>query len=546
MLGRYRLLRLLARGGMSTVWVAEDHKLSRSVAVKLLSTDLVQDPELRRRFEREAMAVARLQSPHIVQIFDYSIHEDCPAIVMELLHGEDLRRRLKRQRKIPLPKVFEIVRQVARGLGEAHAAGVIHRDLKPSNIFFARGRQHEVMKILDFGVAKADGAFSTGETTSAGQILGTPHFMSPEQAKAKGAVDHRTDLWSMGVLVYNMLTGQLPFTGHSPTQVLLAVASEPYHPVTLYNPELPPSLDGFIDRALARDPDHRFSSAAELANALGAIVQPRGSGAAVATTDGAGDDEDEIETVLDTGTQDLPAQALVSRPGVAGPASRPDPYTGGIPGTVQLPAEMLEGPLTSPVPGTFETSAVPADELPSHPSMPSFPSHPSEPSSPSHGSLGNVMLSAAPPERNDPSMRRVMAWAALAVALGFVSVVGAIAMLQEDGDVPNVGPAATAPATTTSPSPTPAPEEPESPETPEEPEEADAPPAESAAPEDDQATADEGEGGAATAPEPSATAAATKPAPVPKAYPQPYPKPTYKPVPKPTPKPKADPYGSRF
>ena len=211
MLGRYRLLRLLARGGMSTVWVAEDHKLSRSVAVKLLSASLVADPELRRRFEREAIAVARLQSPHIVQIFDYSIQEDCPAIVMELLHGEDLRRRLKRQRKIPLPKVVEIIRQVARGLGEAHAAGVIHRDLKPSNIFFSRGRQHEVMKILDFGVAKADGAFSTGETTSAGQILGTPHFMSPEQAKAKGAVDHRTDLWSMGVLVYKMLTGQLPF-----------------------------------------------------------------------------------------------------------------------------------------------------------------------------------------------------------------------------------------------------------------------------------------------------------------------------------------------
>lgn len=528
---------------MSTVWVAEDHKLSRSVAVKLLSASLVADPELRRRFEREAIAVARLQSPHIVQIFDYSIQEDCPAIVMELLHGEDLRRRLKRQRKIPLPKVVEIIRQVARGLGEAHAAGVIHRDLKPSNIFFSRGRQHEVMKILDFGVAKADGAFSTGETTSAGQILGTPHFMSPEQAKAKGAVDHRTDLWSMGVLVYKMLTGQLPFTGHSPTQVLLAVASEPYHPVTLYNPELPAELDGFIDRALARDPERRFSSAAELANALSAVHNPKDRAAVVVPADADDEDEDEIETVLDTGTQDLPAQALVSSPGIREAFGSSDPYTGGIPGTVQLPAEMLEAPLTSPIPGTFETSAVdPADELPSHPS---FPSHPSEPSSPSHGSLGNVMLSAAPPDPREPSTRRVLAWAALAVALGFVSVVGAIALLREDGDVPNVGPAATSPVPAPAPTGTPSAEdEPDEAEVPDEPE------PDTATPEDDAAT-QEGSGGAAADAEPP-PAVAAKPSPVvqptPKPYPKPYPKPTYKPVPKPKPKPKpkADPYDSRF
>jgi eukaryotic-like serine/threonine-protein kinase len=489
-LGRYALLRKIARGGMSTIWAAEDRKLERAVAVKLLAAPLADNEEVRRRFEREAMAIARLQSPHIVQVFDYGIDGERPVIVMELLHGEDLRRRLKKRRKLPLVAVADVVVQVARGLGEAHSAGIIHRDLKPGNIFFARGRQQEVLKILDFGVAKADGGrFSTGDTTKAGEILGTPHYMSPEQARAKSPVDHRTDLWSVGVLVYRMLCGHHPFTGHNPTQILIAAATETFHAPTIYARDAPDEIDDFMNKALSRDPEKRFGSAAEMANELVAIVARTQRSAKKAGVVIASEDTEEVTTIAaDPGTIEMESPLLEMEAQLA------DQATADIP---SLPP-------------------IPVDEWPSDPPMPSYPSAPTDPS---HGSLGSAMLSAAPPERPNP--RRQMVFGVLgACLLGFVSVVGVITWARHSAPpAPAAQPMPTIVATTL-PSPVPEPEAAPAPEPEPEP--------------------------SATPPEPEPSSAPVAP---PTAKPVSKPKPTFKPVPrKPLPKPKPNPdaYDSRF
>src|SRR5262245_61558354 len=217
--GRYHLEREIARGGMGSVWAAHDKKLRRRVAVKLLAADLTASREARERFEREATAVAQLASPHVVQVFDYGVERECPYIVMELLEGEDLRTRLHNLKRVTLEAAARVLVQAGKALSVAHAAGIVHRDLKPGNIFIVQQSEEEMVKVLDFGVAKMqlEDLLSGGVEAT---VMGTPQFMSPEQARGLRDVDHRTDLWSLGIIVYRALTGKLPFHAAEPTDVI--------------------------------------------------------------------------------------------------------------------------------------------------------------------------------------------------------------------------------------------------------------------------------------------------------------------------------------
>jgi serine/threonine-protein kinase len=270
--GRYRLQRELARGGMGTVWLARDEKLGRTVAVKVMAQELAKFSEALQRFEREAMAVAGLTSAHVVQVYDYGIQEGLPFIVMELLEGENLGQRLKQVPKVPLGDARRIVNEICKGLKAAHAAALIHRDLKPSNIFLARRDDVEVVKLLDFGVVKTLERKGDAEATVTGILLGTPQYMSPEQARALRDIDARSDLWSVAVIAFRMITGVNPFHGESVGDVVLKICSDALPHVREHAPELPESLDAFFARAFGRSPKDRFQTADELARAFAAVA----------------------------------------------------------------------------------------------------------------------------------------------------------------------------------------------------------------------------------------------------------------------------------
>ena len=217
--GKYRLIREIGRGGMGAVWEAQHASLGHLVAIKFIDASYAESMEARQRFENEARAAASLQSKHAIQIFDHGLLEDGrPYIVMELLIGEALDKRLDRLGRLSLYETAKILLQVCRGLGRAHERGITHRDLKPENIFLVRAdeddQDDERAKILDFGIAKmraAEGMSGLTSGTKTGAVLGTPYFMSPEQARGLKEIDHRTDLWSLGIIAYKCVVGVLPF-----------------------------------------------------------------------------------------------------------------------------------------------------------------------------------------------------------------------------------------------------------------------------------------------------------------------------------------------
>jgi eukaryotic-like serine/threonine-protein kinase len=276
--GRYRLERALARGGMGSVWVAQHTQLDVHLAIKFMDPTFAASSDARSRFEREAKAAAKLQSPHVVQVHDYGVEDNTPFIVMELLVGEDLGDRLKRERRLSLKATSDIVTQTAKALRRAHEEKIVHRDLKPGNIFLAKNQDDEIVKVLDFGIAKA--RMSTdGEVTKTGTLIGSPHYMSPEQARSGKNLDHRSDLWSLAVIVFRALTGHLPFPGDEIGEVIMAICADPIPVPSHVAPDLGPDVDQFFVRALARDPAKRFQSAKEMAEAFAVLA---GAGAAAA------------------------------------------------------------------------------------------------------------------------------------------------------------------------------------------------------------------------------------------------------------------------
>jgi serine/threonine-protein kinase len=249
---------------MGSVWVAEHLTLKNDVALKFMEASGAKNTTALARFEQEAKAAATIKSPHIVQVLDFGQDaEGRPYMAMELLRGEELGRRLERVGRLELDEVKVIVAETCKALTKAHAAGFIHRDLKPENIFLCAEDDGFSVKILDFGLAKAqDGSL---QMTGAGELVGTPHFMSPEQARGK-PVDHRTDIYSLGVVTYQCLTGRLPFGDKQALPDLLVAITQKEPPLaSVHRADLPAGVVTWLFRCLQKDPAARFSSAKEMA-----------------------------------------------------------------------------------------------------------------------------------------------------------------------------------------------------------------------------------------------------------------------------------------
>lgn len=274
--GKYRVERLIGRGGMGAVYEATNTTIGKRVALKFLDPAASRDRDAVARFQREAESASAVESAHIVQIFDSGMGEDeRPFLVMELLQGEDLRAVLRRDGKLPLPDSIHVAGQVARALSRAHAAGIVHRDLKPDNVFLCR-RDDDAMfvKIVDFGISKVTRREATADTlTRRGTVLGTAFYMSPEQAQAFRDVDGRTDLYSLGSILFEMLTGRPPHTGTVYEAVLIDICTKNAPDIRTLEPDVPDAVAEVIEKALSRDRDERYQDANELYDAL-ALAAP--------------------------------------------------------------------------------------------------------------------------------------------------------------------------------------------------------------------------------------------------------------------------------
>jgi eukaryotic-like serine/threonine-protein kinase len=273
--GKYRIDRLIGRGGMGAVFQATNTAIGKRVALKFLDREAARDLDSVARFQREAESAGAIESAHIVHIFDTGSSDDRPFLVMELLSGEDLRARLRRDARVALPEVVHIAGQVLRALVRAHAEGIVHRDLKPDNIFLCqRDDDPMFVKIVDFGISKVSRKLITADTlTRRGVVLGTAFYMSPEQAQAFRDIDGRTDLYSLGTIMYEALAGRPPHIGSAYEAVLIDICTKDADDVRKHAPDVPQAIAEVIARALERDRDRRFQSAQEFYEAL-ALAAP--------------------------------------------------------------------------------------------------------------------------------------------------------------------------------------------------------------------------------------------------------------------------------
>ncbi len=281
--GRFRLDRLLGRGSMGSVWLARHLTLDVDVAVKFIDAAFRDQKDHRSRFALEAQAAARINSPHVVNVLDFGAEASGRLyIAMEYLQGEDLNKLLERNGRLTAETTARVVSHACRGLSRAHALGIAHRDVKPENLFLCGATEDEgfVLKILDFGVAKSTKK-TPGELsgTVAGQLVGSPAYMSPEQAHGSLDVDFRSDLFSLAVVAYHCLTGVVPFGGDSLAELLIGIVSKDPVPVTRLAPGLPRAVDDWFARALDKNPARRFASAKDLAQAFHMAIGQHASSA---------------------------------------------------------------------------------------------------------------------------------------------------------------------------------------------------------------------------------------------------------------------------
>jgi predicted Ser/Thr protein kinase len=324
LIDRYRLVEKLGEGGMGMVYKAEHTMIGRPVALKLLHPDLARVPQAVDRFFREARAANEIPSDHIVQVTDFGRAEDgANFLVMEFLEGVDLQQVLTEEKRFTPQRAAQIAMQIAEGVGAAHKRKVIHRDLKPGNVqLVQRGANAEFVKIMDFGIAKI--TESGTQLTKTGMILGSPAYMSPEQASGQ-PVDPRTDIYALGVIIYEMLVGRPPFIGQSPTQILLAHVTQVPEPPRTLNADVPEPLEQLVLQCLSKEPDKRPASMEQVRDRLRSWLE--GGDAAAA---GLGLASTAYAPVTEPPPAGVPAAALATGPG-ATPASVPDATPASVP-----------------------------------------------------------------------------------------------------------------------------------------------------------------------------------------------------------------------
>src|SRR5262252_3957165 len=273
--GKYRIESLIKRGGMGAVYRGKHVLMDKTVAIKVLKPSLAGDDAVVARFSREAKAASRISHPHAVSVTDFGESENGVVfLVMEYLDGQTLKEVIKSDGPMTLARTTEIIRQVAGALDAAHEQGVIHRDLKSDNIMLSKTNGGEWAKVLDFGIAKIqqpEGGRDI-DITAANLVIGTPQYMSPEQCSQSGPIDARSDVYSLGIIVYEMLAGRVPFTGESPTVIMMKQVQDEPPVITEARPDVPVAVAQIISRALAKTPADRFQSAGALSQALADVA----------------------------------------------------------------------------------------------------------------------------------------------------------------------------------------------------------------------------------------------------------------------------------
>src|SRR5262252_582286 len=272
--GKYKIVRVIGEGGMGAVYEGENVRIRRRVAIKVLHAGIASNTEMVQRFEREAQVAGTVGNDHILEILDLGA---LPAgeryMVMEFLDGETLTDRIKARTRLSPREATRLLRQVLKGLAAAHGEGIVHRDLKPDNIFILREKAgiKDFVKIIDFGISKfTEPGGASSRMTRTGALMGTPHYMAPEQATGSTDIDRRTDIYAVGIIMYEMLTGRVPFQAETFNQLLFEIALAKIIPARQVVPDLDPAIDSIVMKASARDPAHRFQTCDEFVAALDA------------------------------------------------------------------------------------------------------------------------------------------------------------------------------------------------------------------------------------------------------------------------------------
>ncbi|HSY38501.1 MAG TPA: serine/threonine-protein kinase [Polyangia bacterium] len=268
--GKYRIVRLLAKGGMGVVYEAQHTVVRRRFAIKFLRRDLSERRDILTRFQHEAEAAGALENHNVMAAIDFGISDDgAPYIVMEYLVGESLAALLEREGRMPVSRAADLIAQAGRGVAAAHEIGIVHRDLKPHNLFVCRREDGtDLLKVLDFGVAKLQAIDEASAATRTGMVLGTAAYMSPEQARGDRTVDGKTDVYALGAILYELVSQKRPHPGDSQNAILHHISTQPAVPLESVQPDLAPEFVDLVRRAIASDPTTRPASAADLVQAL--------------------------------------------------------------------------------------------------------------------------------------------------------------------------------------------------------------------------------------------------------------------------------------